>query len=77
MGSEDPSTVVDFLIKSHIYGLAAPHPLPDTAGAEAGELAAWSFARYGRRGLFGTTSDVRHLAVVRHADGRCQLKLLQ
>jgi hypothetical protein len=65
--------VVDYLIKSHVYGLVAPHPL---AGAPAGpdkDLAYWSFARYGRRGVFGARADVTHLRVRRDADGRCTL----
>jgi hypothetical protein len=65
--------VVDYLIKSHVYGLVAPHPL---AGGPAGtdkDLAYWSFGRYGRRGVFGARADVTHLRVRRDADGRCTL----
>jgi len=71
----DPVAVVDFLVKSHVYGLVAPHPLPNTPETQPSHLASWSFARYGRRGLFGTKSDVTHLMIVRGEDGRCSLKL--
>jgi hypothetical protein len=73
--AEDPVAVVDFLIKSHVYGLVAAHPLPNMPQTDARDLAHWSFARYGRRGLFGTNSDVTHLAVIRNEDGRCRLAL--
>ena len=73
--SVDPVGAVDFLVKSHIYDLIAPHPLPGTDGLSLTDLAGWSFACYGRRGLFATTSDVRHLTVVRQGDGGCRLML--
>jgi hypothetical protein len=71
--SEDPVAVVDYLIKSHVYGLVVPHPLPKTDQASVGDLARWSFARYGRRGLFGTKQDVTHLIVRRNEDGHCSV----
>jgi hypothetical protein len=71
--SEDPAAVVDYLIKSHVYGLVAPHPLPITPQTNEKDLALWSFARYGRRGLFGTKHDVTHLVVRRNQDGQCSL----
>jgi hypothetical protein len=74
-GSENPVAVVDYLIKSHVFGLVAPHPLPPAPQAKVKDLALWSFARYGRRGLFGTHADVTHFAVRRDDDGRCRLKL--
>ena len=73
--SENPVAVVDFLVKSHIYGLVAPHPLPDTSETSPEQLVLWSFSHFGRRGLYGTTSDVTHVPVVRGDDGRCILKL--
>jgi hypothetical protein len=72
-GSEDPVAVVDFLIKSHVYGVVAPHPLPRAPELQATELAVWSFAWYGRRGRFGTRSDVTHFPVVRSDDGQYSL----
>ena len=72
---EDSVAVVDFLIKSHVYGLVAPHPLPKSPQLAVADLVQWSFARYGRRGLFGTAEDVTHLAVIRDQDGRCTLRL--
>jgi len=71
--SEDPVAVVDYLIKSHVFGLVAPHPLPITPQTNEQDLALWSFARYGRRGLFGTKDDVTHLVVRRGEDGQCSL----
>ena len=72
-GSEDPRAVVDYLIKSHVFGLVAPHPLPETDRSQTRDLAQWSFGRYGRRGVCGTMEDVTHLAVRRNEDGRCML----
>jgi hypothetical protein len=66
--SENPVAVVDYLIKSHVYGLVAPHPLP-TDQTNFRDLALWSFSRYGRRGLLGTKEDVTHLVVNRNQDG--------
>jgi hypothetical protein len=72
-GAEDPRAVVDYLIKSHVFGLVAPHPLPDADRSHTRDLAQWSFGRYGRRGVCGTMEDVTHLAVRRNDDGRCTL----
>jgi hypothetical protein len=52
-----------------------PHPLPDMPDTHVRELALWSFARFGRRGPFGTKTDVKHFAVVRRVDGGCRLSL--
>ena len=73
--SEDPAAVVDFLIKSHVCGLAASHPLPEAAETPTDQLAMWSFACYGRRGLFGAKSDVTHFRVVQNDDGRWRLNV--
>ena len=71
--SEDPLGTVDYLMKSHVYGLVAPHPLPQIDRTNTRDLALWSFGRYGRRGVCGTMADVTHLAVRREQDGRCIL----
>jgi hypothetical protein len=49
--------VVDFLIKSHLYGAVVPHPIPHDALRDAHKLAIYSFAQYGRRGLYATYGD--------------------
>lgn len=41
---------VDYLIRSHLFGEDAPHPVP-ALGTKKG-LALWSFSQYGRRGRF-------------------------
>lgn len=41
---------VDFLIRSHLLGQAAPHPVPHLSTKK--QIALWSFSQYGRRGLF-------------------------
>jgi hypothetical protein len=70
---ENPIAVVDYLIKSHVYGLVAPHPLAANPQVSTRDLALWSFGRYGRRGLFGTMADVTHVTVRRNEDGGCSL----
>ncbi len=57
---EDPSLPVrevDFLIKSHIFGQEAPHPLPASLRPDPREIALYSFSRYGRRALYGSFED--------------------
>lgn len=56
-GSRYLIAVVDFLIRSHIYLLPMPHPLPQSLGRDARELALHSFTMYGRHGLYGTFAD--------------------
>ena len=41
---------VDFLIRSHLLGQAAPHPVPPLLTKKG--IALWSFSQYGRRGLY-------------------------
>jgi hypothetical protein len=72
--SENLVAVVDFLIKCYMYGVEAPHPLPAVDNASDHELALWSFARYGRRGVYGTYADVTHLLVRQGGDGRYYLE---
>jgi hypothetical protein len=49
---------VDFLVKSHLLGLVSLHPLPKSRRMDSLEvLTAFSFARFGRRGLYGTFQD--------------------
>ena len=64
---------VDDLVKSHVYRLVAPHPLPRTDPTHTADLALWSYSCYGRRGICGTMEAVTHLDVRRNPDGRCTL----
>jgi len=62
----DPSysvAVVDYLIRSHLYRLPVPHPLPESIGKDPRQLALFSFSRYGRHGRFGTFADTTQLRV--------------
>ena len=58
--------VVDYLIRSHIYGLPVPHPLPKSMGRDARVMALFSFSQYGRFALFATHADTTHLVVPSH-----------
>jgi hypothetical protein len=70
---DDPVATVDFLIKSHVFGLVAPHPLTGAPSDQERDLAYWSFSAFGRRGVFGTLDDVTPLQVRRDEEGRCTL----
>lgn len=48
---------VDFLVKSLLYNLAVPHPLPQEMQADDRALAEFSYQRHGRRGLWATYGD--------------------
>jgi hypothetical protein len=48
---------VDFLIKSHLYHLAVPHPIPDGFPDDAERIALYSFGEYGRMASFATYED--------------------
>jgi len=52
---------VDYLIRSHLYRLPLPHPLPKSVGQDPRELALFSFSQYGRYGLYGTFADTTRL----------------
>ena len=56
-----PVAAVDYLIRSHLYRLPVPHPLPKSIGQDPRELALFSFSQYGRFGLFGTFADTTRL----------------
>jgi hypothetical protein len=60
---------VDFLIKSHLLGLASPHPLPKSRRMDpAYVLATFSFSLFGRRGLYGTFEDTLATKVKPHRE---------
>ena len=48
---------VDYLIKSHLYGLRVPHPLPSGLSRNPQVVAALSFSLYGNMCSFGTFED--------------------
>lgn len=50
--------VIDYLIKSHLYNLAAPHPLRVAFRGDNEKLALASFADFGWRALYGTFDDL-------------------
>jgi hypothetical protein len=52
-----PVRVVDFLIKSHIFGWRVPHPLGDGMPDNTKWLAVNAFSLFGRRGIAGTFAD--------------------
>ena len=58
---------VDFLFKSHLYGLPVPHPLRSVDPNDLHTLAALSFSDFGSRAWFGTFEDSSRLAVVHAA----------
>ena len=58
---------VDFLIKSYLFGLASLHPLPKSREMDPPYvLATFSFALFGRRGLYGTFEDTLATKVMPH-----------
>jgi len=58
---------VDYLLKSHVYSLAVPHPLRPADPEDTQTLAAMSFSEFGNRAWFGTFEDPCDLKVVRDA----------
>ena len=52
-----PIAAVDFLIRSHLYRLPVPHPLPKSLSQNPAELAVYSFGQFGRYARFGTFAD--------------------
>lgn len=48
---------VDFLMKSHVLGSIALHPLPREVGRDPQKLAVYSFAAYGCLGMYGTFEE--------------------
>lgn len=48
---------VDFLVKSHLYHLEAPHPLPEGLSEEAEQVAMFSFGQYGRMAAYATFEE--------------------
>ena len=67
--------VVDFLIKSHLYRVIAPHPLPPSLRGDVAQSAIYSFREYGRWGIFGTHAPVTDFRVHRKQGGGYELRV--
>lgn len=52
-GPRHAVATLDFVVRSHVLGLVAPHPLPPDAGDDPGQLAMVSFSLFGRYGRYG------------------------
>ncbi len=55
--------MVDFLMKSHLYGKEVPHPLPRGLPEDKKTLATYSFSQYGRWASFGSFEDTTKVRV--------------
>jgi hypothetical protein len=65
VAADDPDFVirqVDFLVKSHLYRIETPHPLPPDFPDDPEQIALYSFSQYGRWASFATYEDVLGLA---------------
>ncbi len=68
--SEHPARsiqVVDYLVKSHLYNLPAPHPMLRELEGDDHRLALASFSEFGRRAFYGTFDDLVSNVFVREA----------
>jgi len=52
---------VDFLVKSHLYKLEVPHPLPKDLPTDNQTIALFSFSQYGRWASFATYDDTSQI----------------
>jgi hypothetical protein len=50
---------VDYLVLSHLYKAAVPHPIPLDFPNDPREIALYSFSQYGNHALFATYEDFR------------------
>jgi hypothetical protein len=55
--------MVDFLMKTHLYGKEAPHPLPQGPPEDKHTLAEYSFSEYGRWADCGSFEDTTRVRV--------------
>ncbi|KQW13041.1 hypothetical protein ASE08_07740 [Rhizobacter sp. Root16D2] len=58
---------VDYLIKSHLYKLRVPHPLPLELQNDSKAAALYSFSQYGRICCFGTFESTLGSAIPKSA----------
>jgi hypothetical protein len=63
-GPELAVAMVDFLVKSHLFRVAAPHPLPADLPDDPALAATWSFSQFGRWGHYGARVDTTRLRLV-------------
>jgi hypothetical protein len=64
--SEDPVyavRVIDYLVKSHIFGALLPHPLPPSLPPDPARVALFSFAEFGRRCAYGSYADTTAISL--------------
>ena len=54
-----PVRMVDYLIRSHVIGRIAPHPLPTNLPRSAQDVGNFSFSLFGRNCVFGSFEDTR------------------
>lgn len=50
---------VDFLVKSHLFRRAVPHPLPEGFPEDPRQIAAFSMSQFGRWASYATYADTR------------------
>ena len=55
--------VVDYLVKSHLFRMRAPHPFPRDLRNDPGMLALFSFSQYGRRAAYGSYGDTTRIRI--------------
>src|SRR5262245_23890047 len=55
--------MVDFLMKTHLYGKEAPHPFPQGLPDDKQTLALYSFSEYGRWAFYGSFEDTTKVRV--------------
>ena len=67
--------IVDFLIKSHLFRVSVPHPLPEELPEIPSLVATWSFNHFGRWGHYATWVDVTRLQLA-SLDGGLVLRWL-
>lgn len=60
-GPEYVIGTIDYLMKSHLYRLPVPHPLPEGFSSDPDAIAFWSFGAYGRYAAFAAHEDTTHV----------------
>jgi hypothetical protein len=60
---------VDYLIKSHLYKLRVPHPLPIVLQNEPKAVALYSFSQYGRICCFGSFESTLSQSIMKNTTG--------
>jgi hypothetical protein len=58
--ADDPTLavrMVDFLVKTHLYRIEAPHPFRPDLPDDKRSLALWSFREFGRWACYGSYED--------------------